>query len=76
LIEHYPHIANNCQITALAPYVGAHFQPPVPIKYHLYSQGVVTHEWPEAAVGAAMILLAHCAFHVGQVRKIISQLEK
>ena len=42
----------------------------------IYTVRGYTHEWPEAAVGAAMILLAHCAFHVGQVRKIISQLEK
>jgi hypothetical protein len=26
-------------------------------------------EWPEAAVAASMVLLAHCAYHVGEIRQ-------
>jgi len=40
LIEHYPHIATECEISALAPYVGVHFKHPVPTAYNLYSKGV------------------------------------
>jgi hypothetical protein len=30
--------------------------------------------WPEARVGAAILLLAHCAYHVGQVRLLVTAL--
>lgn len=26
-------------------------------------------EWPEPAIGACMLLLAHCAYHVGEIRQ-------
>src|SRR3712207_4599603 len=26
-------------------------------------------EWPEAAIAASMMLLAHCAYHVGEIRQ-------
>jgi len=25
--------------------------------------------WPDEALGAAMLLLAHCAYHVGEIRQ-------
>jgi len=30
--------------------------------------------WPEPRVGAAILLLAHCAFHVGQIRQLLTAL--
>jgi hypothetical protein len=29
-------------------------------------------EWPEAGVAASMILLAHCAYHVGEIRQLLN----
>lgn len=29
----------------------------------------VCETWPDEAVGAAMLLLAHCAYHVGEIRQ-------
>jgi hypothetical protein len=29
----------------------------------------VRDDWPEAAVAASMMLLAHCAYHVGEIRQ-------
>jgi hypothetical protein len=29
----------------------------------------VREEWPEPAIGAMMMLLAHCAYHVGEIRQ-------
>jgi hypothetical protein len=28
--------------------------------------------WPEPAVAASMILLAHCAYHVGEIRQLLA----
>jgi len=28
--------------------------------------------WPELRIGAALLLLAHCAYHVGQVRQLVT----
>ena len=28
--------------------------------------------WPEPRVGAAILLLAHCAYHVGQIRQLLT----
>ena len=30
--------------------------------------------WPEPRVGAAILLLAHCAYHVGQIRQLLTAL--
>lgn len=29
-------------------------------------------EWPEAGVAASMMLLAHCAYHVGEIRQLLN----
>ena len=31
--------------------------------------------WPEPPVGAAILLLAHCAYHVGQIRLLVTVLK-
>jgi hypothetical protein len=41
LIKHHPHIASACEMSVVAPCVGAHFQPTVLIAYQLDLQGVL-----------------------------------
>lgn len=33
-------------------------------------------EWPEPAVGACMMLLAHVSYHVGEIKQILTSLKK
>lgn len=36
---------------------------------HIVARLQVREEWPAPAVGASMMLLAHCAYHVGEIRQ-------
>jgi len=34
----------------------------------------VRETWPDEAVGASMMLLAHCAYHVGEIKQRLTWL--
>jgi hypothetical protein len=43
--------------------------------YHSVVTGLEDHDrWPEPRVAAALILLTHCAYHVGQIKQLLTSI--